>query len=131
MKDSREFVSGLKIQLEEAKGREEFLRIQLTKEEGACQNLKLEVEEFIRRTKEENFKFDYRGSSSILDNILKNQRSPNDKTNHGYNMMVEKVRDDKRSVWWFKRNKQSHKKEHALNSTNKERCEEIIQKELQ
>ena len=66
LKDSRELVSGLKIQLEEAKGREEVLRSYLTKEEGTRPILNLGVEEFRKINDETNAKFNNNCSSSIL-----------------------------------------------------------------
>jgi hypothetical protein len=69
----------LKTQLEEAKRIEELLKNQLDEKEESCQ--KMEVEVIDLRKKKEKFM----NNSTILDEILDIQRSPNDKYGIGYN----------------------------------------------
>jgi chromosome segregation ATPase len=72
----------LKTQLEEAKRIEELLKNQLDEKEESFQKLEAEVVD-LRKKKEK-----FMNNSTILDEILDSQRSPNDKSGLGYNKEV-------------------------------------------
>jgi chromosome segregation ATPase len=85
LKELRESYVNLKIQLEEAKRREEVARNQFNKKEESCHELKAEVVNFRKKVEKSNTQIKFLNSSMTLDEILDSQISPNEKSVLGYN----------------------------------------------
>jgi hypothetical protein len=85
LKELRESYVNLKIQLEEAKRREEVVRNQLNKKEESCHKLEAEVVNLRKKVEKSNTQIKFLNNSMTLDEILDSQRSPNDKSGLGYN----------------------------------------------
>jgi hypothetical protein len=83
----------LKSQIEESKRKEELLKNKINEKEESCH--KLEVEFFYLRKKVEKSKnhIKFMNNSTILDEILDSQISPNDKSGLGYNKEVAHLED--------------------------------------
>jgi hypothetical protein len=71
----------LKTQVEEAKRIEELLKNQVNEKEESCHNLEVEFVDLIKKVEKSN---KFLNSSTILNEILDSQRSPNDKSGLGY-----------------------------------------------
>jgi hypothetical protein len=85
LKETKEINPNLKTQLEEAKIIEELLKIQVNEKKESCHKLEVEVVDLIRK---ENKSKRFMINSTILDEILDSQRSPNDKSSLGYKKEV-------------------------------------------
>jgi hypothetical protein len=85
LKELSESNVNLKIQLEEAKRREEVVRIQLNKREESCHKLEEEVVNIRKKVEKSNTQIKFLNNSMTLDEILDSQRSPNEKFGLGYN----------------------------------------------
>jgi hypothetical protein len=72
----------LKTQIEEAKRVEELLKNQVNEKEESCHKLEAEVVDLRKKVEKSN---KFLNSSTILNEILDSQRSPNDKSGLGYN----------------------------------------------
>jgi hypothetical protein len=72
----------LKTQIEEAKRIEELLKNQVNEKEESCHKLEAEVVDLRKKVEKSN---KFLNSSTILNEILDSQRSPNDKSGLGYN----------------------------------------------
>jgi hypothetical protein len=84
------------IQIEEDKKIEEVLNNQLKEMEEICQAKKLEItslREEVKRTAATNLKFEK--SSSAIQDILNEQRSPSDKTCIGYDHKQKHIEEEK------------------------------------
>jgi hypothetical protein len=88
IKELREGYVNLKIQLEEAKRREEVLRNQLDKKEESCHALEEKVMNLRKKVEKSDTQIKFLNNSMNLDEILDSQRSPNDKSSLGYNKEV-------------------------------------------
>jgi chromosome segregation ATPase len=75
----------LKTQIEEAKRIEELLKNQVNEKEESCHKLEAEVVDLRKKVEKSNTHIKFMNSSTILDEILDSQRSPNDKSGLGYN----------------------------------------------
>jgi hypothetical protein len=75
----------LKTQIEEAKRIEELLKNQVNEKEESCHKLEVEVFDLRKKVEKSNTHIKFMNSSTILDEILDRQRSPNDKSSLGYN----------------------------------------------
>jgi DNA repair exonuclease SbcCD ATPase subunit len=71
----------LKTQIEEAKRVEELLKNQVNEKEESCHKLEAEVVDLRKKVEKSN---KFLNSSTILNEILDSQRSPNDKSGLGY-----------------------------------------------
>jgi hypothetical protein len=71
----------LKTQIEEAKMVEELLKNQVDENEESCHKLEAEVVDLRKKIEKSN---KFLNSSTILNEILDSQRSPNDKSGLGY-----------------------------------------------
>ena len=80
----RENIINLNAQLEEAKKIEETLKSQLDDKKDSCHQLELEMVDHKRKIQKSDASPKFMYSSAILDKILENQRSPNDKSGLGY-----------------------------------------------
>jgi chromosome segregation ATPase len=78
---SLEFNVHLKTQIEEAKRIEELLKNQVNEKEDSCHKLEAEVVDLRKKVEKSN---KFLNSSTILNEILDSQRSPNDKSGLGY-----------------------------------------------
>jgi hypothetical protein len=85
LKELRERYVNLKIQIEEAKRREEVVRNQLEKKEESYHELEAEVVNLRKNVEKSDTQIKFLNSSLTLDEILDTQRSPYDKTGLGYN----------------------------------------------
>jgi hypothetical protein len=85
LKELRENYVNLKIQLEEAKRREEVVRNQLDKKEESCHELEAEVVNLRKKVEKSDTQNKFLNNSMTLDEILDSQRSPNEKSGLGYN----------------------------------------------
>jgi hypothetical protein len=74
----------LKPQLQESKRIEEFVLKQLNNREQNNENLEAEIVLLKREIEKEKKQSRFENNSKILNDILNNQRSPNDKTRFGY-----------------------------------------------
>jgi hypothetical protein len=72
----------LKTQIEEAKRVEELLKNQVNEKEKSCHKLEAEVVDLRKKVEKSN---KFLNSSTILNEIMDSQRSPNDKPGLGYN----------------------------------------------
>jgi predicted RNase H-like nuclease (RuvC/YqgF family) len=72
----------LKTQIEESKRVEELLKNQVNEKEESSHKLEAEVFDLIKKVEKSN---KFLNSSTILNEILDSQRSPNDKSSLGYN----------------------------------------------
>jgi hypothetical protein len=95
LKELRENYVNLKIQLEEAKRREEVVRNQLDKKEESCHEMEAEVVNLRKKVQKSDTQNKFLISSMTLDEILDSQRSPSDKSGLGYNK--EKISIPKKS----------------------------------
>jgi hypothetical protein len=95
LKELRENYVNLKIQLEEAKRREEVVRNQLDKKEESCHELEAEVVNLRKKVEKSDTQNKFLNNSMTLDEILDSQRSPNDKSGLGYNK--EEINTPKKS----------------------------------
>ena len=82
IRKSFETIVHLKTQIEESKRIEELLKNQVDEKEESCHKLEAKVVD-IRKKVEDSNKF--LNSSTILNEILDSQRSPNDESGLGYN----------------------------------------------
>ena len=82
--------TNLKIQLEEAKRREEVLKNHLDEKEKTCEHLEMEVVGLKKKIEKSNVHVKFTNSSVILDEILDSQRPTLDKSGLGYNKAKEK-----------------------------------------
>jgi chromosome segregation ATPase len=78
---SLEIIVHLKTQIEEAKRVEEILRNQINEKEESCHKLEVEVVDLRMKVEKSN---KFLNSSTILNEILDSQISPNDKLGLGY-----------------------------------------------
>jgi hypothetical protein len=85
IKELRESYVNLKIQLEEAKRREEVVRNQLDKKKESCHELEAEVVNLRKKVEKSDTQKEFLNNSMTLDEILDSQRSPYDKSGLGYN----------------------------------------------
>jgi predicted nuclease with TOPRIM domain len=85
LEEIRESNVNLKTQLEEAKRREEVVKNQLNEREESCHKLEAEVVHLRKKVEKSNTHVKFMNNSTILDDILDSQRSPNDKYGLGYN----------------------------------------------
>jgi chromosome segregation ATPase len=81
----RESYVNLKIQLEEAKRREEVVRNQLEKKEEYCRELEEKVVNLRKKVEKSDTQIKFLNNSITLDEILDSQRSANDKSGIRYN----------------------------------------------
>ena len=72
----------LKTQIEEAKRIEELLKNQVNENEESCHKLEVEVVDLRNKVDNSN---NFLNTSTISNEILDSQRSPNDKSSLGYN----------------------------------------------
>jgi hypothetical protein len=75
----------LRTQLEEAKRVEELLKNQVNEKEESCHKLEAEVVDLRKKVEKSNTHIKFMNNSTILNEILDSQRSPNDKSGLGYN----------------------------------------------
>jgi hypothetical protein len=75
----------LKTKIEEAKRIEELLKNQVNEKEESCHKLEAEVVDLRKKVEKSNTHIKFMNNSTILDEILDSQRSPNDKSGLGYN----------------------------------------------
>jgi DNA repair exonuclease SbcCD ATPase subunit len=80
-----EFNTNIKTNIEEAKSIEELLKNQVNEKEESCHKLEAEVVDLIKKVEKSNTHIKFMNNSTILDEILDSQRSPNDKSGLGYN----------------------------------------------
>jgi hypothetical protein len=85
LKELRENYVNLKIQLEEAKRREEVVRNQLDKKEESCHKMEAEVVNLRKKVEKLDTQIKFLNNSMTLDEILDSRRSPYDKTGLGHN----------------------------------------------
>jgi hypothetical protein len=83
--ETSEIIVNLKTQLEEEKRIEELLKNQVNEKEESCHKLEAEVVDLRRKVEKSNTHIKFMNNSTILDEILDSQRSPNDKYGLGYN----------------------------------------------
>ena len=77
--------ASLKKQVEEAKKTQEVLANQLKEKEASCQKHEIEISSLKKELEKiNNPSLKFERSSTILDNILEQQKSPHDKTGIGY-----------------------------------------------
>jgi chromosome segregation ATPase len=95
LKELRENYVNLKIQLEEAKRREELVRNQLDIKEESYHELEAKVVNFRKKVHKSDTQNKLLNNSMTLYEILDSQRSPNNKSGIGYNK--EKIRTPKKS----------------------------------
>jgi hypothetical protein len=81
IRKSFETIIHLKTQIEEAKGIEELLNIQINEKEESCFKLEVEIVDLRKKVEKSN---KFLNSSRILDEILESQRPPCDKLGLGY-----------------------------------------------
>ena len=81
----KENFSNLKTQIEEAQMGKKLLRGKLIEKEEACCILESEVTNVKRKIDKVEARVRFMCSSTILDDTLNNQRSPNDKSSLDYN----------------------------------------------
>jgi hypothetical protein len=84
IKEIRESYINLKIQLEEAKRREEVVRNQSKKKEESCHELEVEVANLRKKVEKSNTQIKFLNISMTLNEILDSQRLPNEKSCLGY-----------------------------------------------
>jgi hypothetical protein len=75
----------LKTKIEEAKRIEELLKNKVNEKEESCHKLEAKVVDLRKKVEKSNTHIKFMNNSTILDEILDNQRSPNDKSGLGYN----------------------------------------------
>jgi hypothetical protein len=80
IKETRQVINDLKTQLQEAKIIEEVILKQLNDREQDYEKLEAEIVLLKREIEKEKKQSKFENSSNILNGILNNQRSPNDKT---------------------------------------------------
>jgi hypothetical protein len=80
----------LKTQIEEAKRVEELLKNQVNEKEDSCHKLEAEVVDLRKKVEKSN---KFLNSSTILNEILDSQISPNDKSGLGYNKEATHVEE--------------------------------------
>jgi DNA repair exonuclease SbcCD ATPase subunit len=85
LKELRERNVNMKTQLEEAKRREEVVRNQLNEKEDSCHKMEGEVVNLRKKVEKSNTHVKFLNKYMTLDEILDSQRSPNDKSDLGYN----------------------------------------------
>jgi hypothetical protein len=61
------------------------LKNQVNEKEESCHKLETEVVDIIKKVENSNTHIKFMNNSTILDDILDSQRSPNDKSGLGYN----------------------------------------------
>jgi chromosome segregation ATPase len=95
LNELRENYFNLKIQLEEAKRREEVVRNQLDRKEEYCHELEAELVNLRKKVEKSDTQNKFLNNSMILDEILDSQRSPYDKYGLRYNK--EEINTPKKS----------------------------------
>jgi chromosome segregation ATPase len=75
----------IKTQIEEAKRVEELLKNKVNEKEESCHKLEAKVIDIRKKVEKPNTHIKFMNNSTILDEILDSQRSPNDKSGLGYN----------------------------------------------
>jgi hypothetical protein len=80
IKETGKVINDLKTQLQEAKRIEEVILKQLNDREQDCEKLEAEIVLLKGEIEKEKKQSRFENSSKILNDILNNQRSPNDKT---------------------------------------------------
>jgi predicted RNase H-like nuclease (RuvC/YqgF family) len=75
----------LKTKIEEAKRIEELLKNQVNEKEESCHKLDVQVGDVRKKVEKSKNHINFMNNSKILDEILDSQRSPNDKSDLGYN----------------------------------------------
>jgi hypothetical protein len=84
----------LKIQLQEAKRREEILINQIKEKENICDKLEAEIVALRKDLEKSRTQMKFIKESETLDNILSNQRSPDDKAGLGYKESLKIVKGE-------------------------------------
>ena len=83
-KEIDDLIRNLRSQILETKEREECLEALLKEKQQLCEKLEKEVSQLRDEEKSRKVKEKFENSSTILDNILKSQRSTSSKTGLGY-----------------------------------------------
>jgi hypothetical protein len=90
IRKSLKIIVHLKTQIEEAKRVEELLKNQVNEKEESCHKLEAEVVDLRKKVEKSN---KFLNSSTILNEILESQRSPNDKSGLGYKKEATNVEE--------------------------------------
>jgi hypothetical protein len=85
LRKSLEVNVNLRTKIEEAKRIEELLKNQVNEKEESCHKLEAEVVDLRNKVENSNTHIKFMNNSTILDEILDSQISPNDKSGLGYN----------------------------------------------
>jgi hypothetical protein len=100
IKESEKIIIDLKTQLQEVKRNKEILNEQFKEKQQVCKKLEDEISQLKGELERGNHQSKFENSSNILNDILNNQRSPNDKAGLGYdqNSTSTAQKTDKKSI---------------------------------